>query len=266
MVELQFLLSKTGLDAIKTEIRTEGKSVKSSHRCEAIARGFGRSTYATLLAELNEFCQAEVSLDEGAFKGYLDEHGFNMEASPLYRASARAALSNVLSEYPELTADGMGVYARHSWGYESTPDFELRQKKSRAKMQTAKAAECFLLALAFVQRIPATKTIRHGVGYRRLKHIAENMAATYPNGAAYGPQYLPAGFVLAAAIHSGFKWKKIRGLDGNIGPEVRFNVSSTEVDDLDCQIRPDGSLAKSKERERQLSERRQAYPQGTFTS
>lgn len=236
MVELTITVSNQHLNYIKAYLRTQAPHVKSSHRCEALARGLGFQTYAALLAGLRDGQSISLTVRCDAFSAYLRARDFNTSSTPFLRATAIVALKSILQKHPELSSDGMGVYARHSWGHEALEAFEARRAESRADMLCEQAAERFLLALAFVQRIPKTKTIRSGAGYRRLKHIAENMPASFPDGEKLGPQYLPAGFLLAAAIHDGFNWKKSRGLDDNIGPEVRFNMPKSAVMDLAAEF------------------------------
>lgn len=250
MFELSIRISNPRLNFIKAYLRTQAPDVKSSHRCEALARGFGFKTYAALLASLRDGQSISVAVRSDAFAAYLTARDFNTSGAPFLRAVASVALNSVLEQNPELTSDGMGVYARHSWGHEALDAFEARRAKSRADMRCEQAAERFLLALAFVQRIPKTKTIRYGAGYRRLKHIAEKMPASFPEGEKLGPQYLPAGFLLAAAIHDGFIWKKIRGLDDNIGPEVRFNMLKSAVMDLAAEFRHDDGYTQDRRRSR----------------
>lgn len=263
MFELSIRISNQHLNSIKTYLRAQDPDIKSSHRCEALARGLGFQTYASMLAGLRGGRTVAVTARSDAFSAYLRERDFNTSGAHFLRAVANVALSSVLEQHSELTSDGMGVYARHSWGHEPLETFEARRAKSRADMRGEQAAERFLLALAFVQRIPKTKSIRSGSGYRRMKHIAEKMPATFPDGEKLGPQYLPAGFLLAAAIHDGFNWKKSRGLDDNIGPEVRFNMLKSAVTDLAAEIRYDDGYVQDRLRSRQRRAILKGYPRGT---
>lgn len=252
MLVISTSLSIPDLQSIKASVREFAPSIKSSHRCEALARGLGFGTYSSLLAAARSQSSVPVTVNVLAYRGYLSEHGFEAPDASICRAIGRVALEKVLTEFPDLTADGMGVYARGSWGFETLADYQARQMESRKQMSDDKADERFLLACAFVQRIPKTTTIRHGVGFRRLKHIAENMTLTLPGGEYLGPQYLPAGFLLAAAIHAGFKWKMCRGLDGVTGPEVRFNMLKSAVNDLDVEV---GQSGYAEDRRRALRRR-----------
>lgn len=233
MFSLSIELCSSKLDEAKKFLAKSIPQVKSSHRCEALARGLGFRTYASLRAALTSQSATKVVVSSKSFCSYLSDHAFDVKGASIYRAFARVALNSVLKQNPKLTADGMGIYARSSWGYESEMDFESRFALSRSVMLDEKADERFLLACAVLQGIPKTRTIREAFGFRRLKHIVENMVAKYPDNDPLGPQYLPAGFVLAAAIHEGFDWKLVRGLDGIVGPEVRFNMRKMPLGELE---------------------------------
>src|SRR5260370_1447636 len=80
-------------------------------------------------------------------------------------------------------------------------------------------------------RVQPTKTITSGSGSDRLKHIAENYACTYPEGVKLGPQYVPNGMLIAAAVHMGFKYKTY--VDDLSYANVNFNMSKRSIDELD---------------------------------
>ena len=88
-----------------------------------------------------------------------------------------------------------------------------------------------------------TKTIRKGTGSYRLKHIAENYACTYPEGEKLGPTYVTNGVLIAAALHAGFRMKTYVDERGYDCVNVSFNMSKPCLDDLDCEIRPNGACA-----------------------
>jgi hypothetical protein len=114
--------------------------------------------------------------------------------------------------------------------------------RDRAEFLSRSGLDEFLLALAFVQRIPATKTVR-GVGSYRLKHIAENMPFTTADGTTIGPQYVSNGSLIAAALSAGFKMKTYVDHRGYDAVNVSFNMSKQVINELDCEYRPEGAEA-----------------------
>ncbi len=75
MFRLKIHLKLSDLDIAKSVLTRHLMHVKSSHRCEALARGLGFRTYATArVASVSEeppLCQA----DGQAFCDYLRSHG-----------------------------------------------------------------------------------------------------------------------------------------------------------------------------------------------
>ena len=118
-----------------------------------------------------------------------------------------------------------------------------RFQDERAKLIEDQAVNSFLTSLAFLTRVRRTKTIRQGTGSYRLKHIAENYACTYPEGEKLGPTYVPNGAFIAAALQAGFKMKTYVDDLGYDCVNVSFNMSKPCLDDLDCEIRPNGACA-----------------------
>ncbi len=238
-------LSAPSIEAAKANLRRALAHVKSSHRCEALARGLRYRTYASLLVEFSSRSRpVTATVDGAAFAAYLSEHGFAVGAMPLYRALARLALANVLTSTPRLSHWGIGpgapqLKADRTWetAYETQERFEAERKT------LANAEEEFLLSLGFLSGIQQTSTIRPGAGSYRLKHIAERFTYTCPGDVSFGPHYVANGSLIAAAIYLGFKYRT--GVDqlGYVTPNVEFNMSKTMIDDLDCTFRPDGGLA-----------------------
>jgi hypothetical protein len=244
MIRIPITLGTVG--TIKRQLAETIADVKSSHRIEASARALCFRTYAAML-DAAKSGRAAANIANGAmFRHYLDQHGFNVEAIHLYRALARVAVCAVLQINPRLSMRGYG-FGPPDWN----PDlkrFETPQEqyaefgRDRAEFLSRSGFDEFLLALAFVQKVPATKTVR-GVGSYRLKHIAENMPFTTADGTTIGPQYVSNGALIAAALSAGFKMKTYVDDRGYDAINVSFNMSKRAIDNLDCEYRPNGAEA-----------------------
>jgi len=231
------------LQAAKLRLGKLLPDVKSSHRCEAFARGLGYRAYASLLAAVRSQPIA-AHADGAAFAGYLLEHGFGAGAATLYRVLARLAIARVLVSTPCLSHWGIGagapqLKADRTWETAS----EKHERFQEERRTLAQAEDEFLLSLSFLSRIEPTATIRPGAGSYRLKHLAESSTCEYPGGATFGPRYVANGSMIAAAIHLGFRYRAAFDHLGYEVPNVEFNMSKSMIDDLDCRLRPGGGLA-----------------------
>jgi hypothetical protein len=243
MFTLEIRVSPSSLDIIKRHLCRKLPAVKSSHRCEAIARGLGFTTYASARATSDN---SLASANGAAFAGYLASHGFAALPSALYRAVAEAALHKIADAHPILTVWGMGAGQprRTSDGrWETAEEKNQRFRESRADLTRDGTIEAFLTSIAFLQNVPKTKTIRQGTGSYFVKHTAENYPCTFPEGEQLGPQYVPNGALIAAAIQSGFRYKLHDDELGYYSVNVTFNMSKACLDDLDCMYRPNGARA-----------------------
>jgi hypothetical protein len=260
VLDIRIPITLGTIATLKRELAETIGDVKSSHRIEATARALGFRTYASMLDTAKTGHGVATTTANGAtFRCYLDQHGFNVEAIHLYRALARVAVCAVLEVNPRLSMRGYGFGPR-DWNSDlkrfETPQEQYAQFTSdRAEFLSPGGFDEFLLALAFVQRIPATKTVR-GVGSYRLKHIAENMPFTTADGTTIGPQYVSNGALIAAALSAGFKMKTYVDQRGYDAINVSFNMSKRVIDDLDCEYRPDGAEA---QRRAHIEEQR-GYP------
>lgn len=249
MFVLQLPITPSILDSIKLRLTHFLPQVKSSHRCEAMARGLGQRTYASAraIARLSE--RATATADGSAFTSYLREHGFEIEASHFYRAVAHTALADVSERHPRLTIQGVGAgqpQRLERGRYETAHEHHLRFQARRKELLGEEAAEAFLASLAFLKRVSRTKTVRPKTSSYWIKHIVENFAATYPDGKPLGPRYIPNGALIAAALHAGFD---IRTHVDDLGYEslnTTFNMSHSDLIDLDCEIRPGGARAQAR--------------------
>jgi hypothetical protein len=249
MFTLEISLSSSALASIKAHVGKNLPDVKSSHRCEAIGRGLGFHTYASALALAGGDTPPIVRVDGAAFTSYLAAHGFAVSGSALYRAAAGAALATIAEAHPILTIWGIGSGQPRrtpSGRWETVEETVAKFRQSRADLVAEGAISPFLASLAFLANVPMTKTIRRGTGSYFIKHIAENYPCTYPNGEELGPQYVPNGALIAAAIQAGFRYKTYIDERGYHDVNVSFNMSKPTIVDLDCEFRPDGARAQQR--------------------
>lgn len=257
MFTLTIAVNAANLDTIKLALTRALPDVKSSHRCEAIARGLRFRTYASLLEAVRSGGEQVATADGSAFREYLASQDFNVTSPPFYRAVGLAALKSVAESYPRLTDIGIGVGPpRNRGGYwQTAAEHQAMFAEGRADLVSEGSVEAFLLSLAFVQRVERTKTVRPATNSYWLKHIAENYTCSYPDGEELGPRYVSNGSLIAAAIYAGFQLKTSVDDYGYDSMNAGFNMSKASLYDLDCEIRPDGARANSRrERERQRSQ------------
>jgi hypothetical protein len=243
MLEIPIPITLGTIGTIKQGLAETIADVKSSHRVEASARALGFRTYASMLDAAKSGHVAANTANGATFRHYLDQHGFNVEAIHLYRAVARVAICAVLEVNPRLSMRGYGFGPPH-WNpdlkrFESPQESYARFRLDRAEFLFRGGFDQFLLALAFVQRIPPTKTVR-GAGSYRLKHIAENMRFTTADGTTIGPKYVSNGALIAAALSAGFKMKTYVDHLGYDAINVSFNMPKRVIEDLDCEYCPRG--------------------------
>lgn len=246
---LTLRLSPAQLAASKTEISHAFPGIKSSHRCEALARGLGFRTHAALLDAVKN-TPVTVTTSGRAFAAYLGGKGWPVSPSQFHRSIARVAVWNVMRSLPKLTHHGIGVGPPRivNGRKESGCEHHARFLESREELLGDQAIEQVLLSLALIARITPTRTIRPNAGSYRLKHVAENYDCTYPEGEKLGPRYVASGSFIAAAIHAGFNYKCFYDHEGYDWLNVNFNMSKKVVDDLDCETRPMGACAEAHRR------------------
>jgi len=254
MIDLRITISTNSIAQMKLRLIKALPHVKSSHRVEALARGLGFRTYATL-REATRVATTTAQADATDFCAYLAVHGFAAEAEHFYRAAASVAVSNVLAVEPRLSVWGYGIgrlQRRADGTRETSYQHHARFLEQRAHLMDEDALDQFLLALGLVQRIPATRTIRTGSGSYRLKHVAENSFCTFPCGMQFGPHYVANGALIVAALHAGFRYKTHIDELGYESINVTFNMSKPVIDDLDCEIRPNRAHARDRRRRTEL--------------
>lgn len=257
MFVLQLPISAHVVEQLKLNLARSIPHVKSSHRVEALGRGLGFRTYASLLAASRLREPPVATARALGFVEYLCEHGFQVDGRNLYRAAAQVAISRVLDTVPKLHKYGIGFgrLQRNADGSRQTMQQQYDEfLRHRKECLSEYSSEEFLRSLAFLSRVVPTRTIRKGTGSYRLKHIAENYRCTYPEGDKLGPDYVPNGLLIAAAIHAGFKYKTYVDDLGYDIPNVSFNMSKAIVDDLDEEIRPGYGFAQDRKRKRERRE------------
>jgi hypothetical protein len=232
------------IDSMKADLTKSLPHIKSSHRVEALARALGFNTYAALRARDLLLSPIETEVNWLAFSDYLKEKGFHPTAKPLYLAAGRAAIRLILEVpalEPKLTREGIGINTSHHKG-ETTQKYVERFRRERASMLLDSSVVEFLRSYRLVSRIVHTRTVTTKRGAYSLKHIAENVSFFYPDGEESPPDYVCTGSLICAALHAGFWYKPIPG-----SQSVNFNMLQKSIDDLDCEIRPDGLTAQSRE-------------------
>ena len=253
MFVLRIRVTPRSVEQLKLGLAKTLPDVKSSHRAEALGRGLGFHTYASLLASSrsSERCFAEIS---GArFRDYLTNHGFLVDPEPLYVGAAHVAIRGVLDTIPRLHVFGIGIGRPHrtpegSW---STPQQQYAEfLERREECLGGHAGKAFLQSLAFLASVQKTNTIRSSAGSYRLKHIAEKYECTYPEGGRLGPGYVPNGMLIAAAVHIGFKYKTYVDERGYDTLNASFNMSKPAIDDLDARIRQQSGFTQDRARQR----------------
>ncbi len=255
MFTLAIPYSKSTLAFLKAELTRKLPEVKSSHRCEAMARGLGFRTYAAAQNAASSDVVTSAIIDGQTFADYLAERQLSVGSEALYQAAAKVALRSVSELFPKLTAWGIGVgrpRRNHAGRLESSSQMSANFQNERKELTDDISVKAFLVSLAFVQLVTPTKSIRPNTGSYKLKHIAENFACTYPEGQKLGPTYVANGVFIAAGLHAGFKMKTYVDDLGYDHLNVSFNMSKSCIDDLDCQIRPNGNLAEDRRRKEEL--------------
>lgn len=235
MFKLSTQINSANIVVAKKVLGDRLPNVKSSHRCEAMARAFGYRTYAALLQSARAFSEKIHNVDESLFVDYLGTHGFHVSPISLYAASARMALMNISQKYPTLTVAGFGT----GMGGVNQTAMERTKKLAdgRAGLTNEYAVEPFLASLVFLSHVERTKTIRSGAGSYGLKHLAEKLDCSYPTGEHLGPVYVPNGVFIAAAIHAGFDAKPHVNMFGEFTLNASFNMSKMSLRNLQREFR-----------------------------
>lgn len=261
MFILEIPFTPDRLDAVKAELTRTLTHVKSSHRCEAMARGMGFRTYASAKAVAQSAQLDRVTLHGELFVAYLAKHDFAVSPEPFYWAGAKVALGDIAKMNPKLTMWGIGIgrpWRKADGEWEDWRDRNAKFVAARDELVSDGVVGAFLTSLAFIAKVKQTKTIRNHTGSYRLKHIAENFASTYPEGGRLGPKYVPNGVLIAAAIHAGFHYRTYVDELGYYDLNVNFNMSKPCIDELDREIRPNGAHGQDHKRRAEIRQYRES--------
>ncbi len=205
-------LSYNFVDNIKTELLRLLPDVKSAHRVEAMARGFGWNSNAALRAELAMGPQ-ERTVDNGAFSGYLTSHGFTGTPPDVFReAVARCAIEAVMERTPLLTHFGFGIFDERD---KSPQQREAEFRHNRERMRGSLAIAEFIRAYEFLEQVPRRTTINRNRSSYGLKHEAER----FHRERGVDNPYVANGMFIAAAIYLDFKIQQN-------GPNAHLNVGT----------------------------------------
>lgn len=264
---LRILLTLNVIATVKRDLAKLLPDVKSSHLTEAIARGFGFASHASLRAALK---QSEVLLSDAdglQFSTFLNDRGDDTKAVIFWHAAARAAIGEVMAREPRLSRWGyyVGRPKRKDDGKIETPrEHHARFLVERESLLSDIAVEEFLRGLVLVGQHAPTKTINPRSGSYGLKHRAEKLACTYPDGTPIGPAYVANGSLIVAAVHAGFSYKTHLDELGYEGVNVTFNMSQTSLDDTLYRFL--GSWGLTEKRAKMAAKRVQKGDIGTASS
>jgi len=255
---LTVALNPSSLVAAKNTLNRLCPHIKSSHRCEALARGLGAGTFATLRKSAHANAPIKVRSDVQAFCQYLGSHNFGAEARSFHLAVASMAVDAIAEQEPTLCVHGFGLGSPRHFPWEKPEAqrvLEARFRDQRKELGSERALEGFLLASLFLKRVPCTQSIRPEAGSYWIKHIAENYPASYPEGGTLGPRYVPNGMLIAAALHAGFAIKMARDEQGHPHQTVTFNMSVAVLNALNDEFQPDSGRAQDRKRRREARRR-----------
>jgi hypothetical protein len=201
-------ISLTDVDAVKTELLNLLPEVKSSHRVEAMARGFGWISNAALRADLARGSMSRV-VDHWAFNEYLEGHGFPhtrpdaiMEAVVRVKfADQKAAIESVMRAEPRLSSLGYRYFDPTQSPQQQKAEFQ----KHRDGMTSAFLVDEFMRACEYLTQRPRRKSVNKSVTSYHWKHEAERLH----QGRSGGTNYVANGMLIAAALHLKFPVKPI---------------------------------------------------------
>jgi hypothetical protein len=204
-------ITLTDIEHMKDTLRVSLPDIKSSHRVEALARGLGWATNASMRAALATE-PVETGPDEGAFLGYLRQHSFEAPSDSLVRAFAEAGVRRAMDLEPELS--GFGYRVPRDRG-ETPEEAEALFLANRAEMLGEQGVDEFIRAAEFLSKFGRRKSLNRKRTSYGLKHDAERAAGDYVSN----------GMMIAAALAMGFSAERTHA--GS--PNAHFNISSKET-------------------------------------
>ena len=204
-------ITLTDIEHMKDALRASLPDIKSSHRVEALARGLGWATNASMRATLTA-APAETVPNEGVFLDYLRQHSFEAPSGSLVRAFAQVGVRRAMDLEPELSGFGYRVARDRS---ETAEEAEARFLASRTEMLGEHGVDEFIRAAEFLLKFGRRKTMNRKRSSYGLKHDAERAAG----------DYVANGMMIAAALAMGFSAERTHA--GS--PNAYFNISSKEA-------------------------------------
>ena len=214
------------LPQIKSELKDYHPGVKTTHRVEAMARGLGYKTYASLLAALEHGAQS-IETNDAAFNQALSLlSGQSIDGRTLSRSLARVAVRRAQAVEPSLTERGFDS-AMPTTSDERRMSFaERRQAFEARRAETLKhwAMDQFELALLYLDMQERRRTINRDYTSYNLKHRAEDLSRNQKLHTHLG-NYVSNGMLIAAAITRGFEYKQVSYDSLN----AYFNISSKTI-------------------------------------
>ena len=248
MLSLSFSIDKAGLPALKSHLRGVVPELSSALRCEALARGIGFRTFASLQAALADGKILNPVVDGQAFYAFANSRSSEVKTSQIYVAVSRFVIANLLKRHDRMFAHGFGFGPPErttSGKRESPSELYARVTASRADCLDPTFCMEFLRAVALLSKVSKTKTIRPSGSYW-VKHIAENLNCTFPDGELLGPDYVSNGALIFAALHLGFRYRTHLQAGGYDAPNLTFNMSKKQLVDLDIEVSPNGAYAQDR--------------------
>lgn len=208
---MKLTIALTDVERMKDVLRTALPSIKSSHRTEALARGLGWATNASMRSALAAG-PVEAEPDENAFRSYLQVHSFDAPGGTLVGSFARAGILKAMDLEPALSR--FGYRSARDRG-ESLEEAEARFLASRSDMLTEQGMEEFIRAANYLSKFGRRKSMNRDRGSYGLKHEAERATG----------DYVANGMLIAAALAMGFSAERT-----HIGsPNAHFNISSKQL-------------------------------------
>ena len=237
--------------AIKRDVAEALPGIKSSHLSEAIARGLGFNTHASLLASVGSGSELTCQISARAYSAFLRERGHDVDERPLCIAAGRIAIRAVMGAHPMLTHWGYGIgrpMRKSDSKWESAVEHHARFLVERERLLSDEGIEEFLRSLVLVQLIVPMKTINRRSGSYGLKHRAEKLNCSYPCGTTLGPDYVANGSLIAAAVHAGFAYKTYVDDLGHEDVNVAFNMSQNSLDEASYSFLASKGLSEEQKR------------------
>jgi hypothetical protein len=239
MIALALDLTLISLAELKQAARRYTPTAGSGHLTEAIAHGLGAGSNAHLRAELKHRSPQRLRVAGDRFVASLADHGVIVAQSAIYRPAATVALRAAMRAETTLGIHGLGAgrpQRTKSGEIESMAERHARLDGDRRSLENG--ADGFLHAVALLSGFQPLRTVRPRANSYWLKHVAENLPSTFPDGEELGPIYVSNGQLIAAAIHLGFAY---RSCFDELGWETRnaiFNIAAREVENWDRIARP----------------------------